>query len=242
MKVFFAVTFLPRREWSGDTVCSAARNGFELLVRSFVDDDVNGLIAAHVSLFFDDIDDVSRKKAKINNNSTSFFVDILANGGHKISVFEDPKSWYQKWSCVRVELFEVQSVFKGRKLDVERSLDVSLEYVHQNRVYDCYQNCNSLCPLWPTRCSPSLGCCCPCTNGTNCIDSTIVSLAAGYGVSEWNARDFFDLKRRVSLGARLPSQIKRELLFQKVISIENSKTLLKGGDACTITMPLIIAR
>ena len=242
MKLYFAVSYLRSDEWTGDTVCSAARNGFELLVRKFVEKDDNDLIAAHVALYFEDVDyETARRKANID--ATSFFVDILASGGHQISVFDDPKSWYQKWSCVRVELFEVKSVFKGRKLDVGRSLDVALEYVQQKRVYDFYQNCNSICPSWPTRCSPSLGCCCPCTNGTNCIDATIVALAAGYGVNEWKAREFFDLKQRVALGARLPSQLKFELLESNLLSSDRAKTLLKKGKACgDFLMPLILNR
>ena len=244
MKLYVAVSYLDRKEWAGDTVWQLARNGFELCLRSCLKNEGGDTIAAHVSLYFEDVDEevasivapffLGKPRAP-----TSFFVDILADGNHSVSVFDDPDDWYMRWSQIRVELLPVAETFKDRLMNTKLALEASLEYLRENRTYDCYQNCNSICPVWPTRCSPSFGCCCPCSNGTNCIEAVLVAIAAGYGVEEFETRSFLGLEWKTSLGARLPAELRDELLNIWVVS-GRTKTLTRGVSSSV--MPLLLIR
>ena len=217
MEVFFAVAYLDRREWSGDTVWSSARFGFELCLRQLLQHETGDELAAHVALCFKNPSarvqaDVARFLPPQLDPPTSFFIDVLSNGRHQVSTLSDPQSWYHRWESVRVELFAISEFDKlGNSMDAERAYDRMIKFVVDQPVYDCYQNCNSIC-AWPTRCSPSCGCCCPLFNGTNCIEAVVVALAAGYGVVEWRAEESLGIPRRVSRGARLPSVLRDELL------------------------------
>jgi hypothetical protein len=245
MKLYVAVSYLNRSEWAGDTAWAAARNGFELCLRQFFKDEGGDTIAAHAALYFEDVDDeASTMVAPFFLNQTrvsrSFFVDVLADGNHTVSVFDDPGGWYRRWNEVRVELFPVTETFKGKPMDVKSALDASLAYVRDNRGYDCYQNCNSICPIWPARCSPTFGCCCPCSNGTNCIEAVLVALAAGYGVAEWQTGSFLGLKWKTSIGARLPSELRDELLYLGVVG--SLKKVLENNPSAAAAMPLLLIR
>ena len=245
MKLYVAVSYLNRSEWAGDTVWTAARNGFELCLRRFLKDEGGDTIVAHVALYFEDVDDeASTMVAPFflhqTRMSRSFFVDVLADGNHTVSGFDDPDGWYRRWNQVRVELFPVAETFKGQPMEVKLALQASLAYLRDNRGYDCYQNCNSICPIWPARCSPTFGCCCPCSNGTNCIEAVLVALAAGYGVAEWQTRSFLGLEWKTSLGARLPSELRGELLSLGVVgSLEN---VLSWANNPSAGMPLLLIR
>jgi hypothetical protein len=247
MKLYLAVSYLNRGEWAGDTVWASARNGFELCLRQCVKNEGGDTIAAHVSLYFENATARAKELVKPytkNDTPDSFFIDILSNGNHTVSVFEDPNSWYRQWSSIRVELFQVVDRFKERDLDVEAALRISLQYLHDHRAYDCYVNCNSICPLWPTKCSPSCGCCCPCVDGTNCVESVIVGIAAGFGESEWSARKFLGLKNRVSLAARLPYELRDELVASGAVvdTVSAMVTSKKNNTLDTAAIPLLLIR
>jgi hypothetical protein len=228
-------------------VWASARNGFELFLRRCVKDEGGDTIAAHVALYFEDATETAktlvRPFVKKKVPPESFFVDILSNGDHAVSTFDDPEGWYGQWSSIRVELLPVVPVkFKGRDLDVEAALRASLKYLHENRPYDCYVNCNSICPVWPTKCSPSFGCCCPCVDGTNCVEAVVVGIASGFKENEWNAETFLGLRHRVSLAARLPSELKRELLESGLVE-ENGRSLVSGTQKVdTAAVPLLLIR
>jgi hypothetical protein len=244
MKVYVAVSYLDRKEWAGDTVYGSCRNGFELCLRKLLQDEGGDTIAAHVAIYFESPSDNVRASAdafvpRAYQGYAGFFIDIVADGVHKLSVANDPSSWYQRWDHVRVELYEVAptDVF-GNALNAAAVYDRMIEYVTDQTPYDCYQNCNSVC-WWPTRCSPSCGCCCPCTNGVNCIEALLVSLAAGYGASEWDAQRVLGLSPRVALGARLPSRLRDELVGSGIALEPPRVELITQGAAGLGTVPEI---
>tara|TARA_B110001450_G_scaffold241256_1_gene250613 strand:- start:49 stop:792 length:744 start_codon:yes stop_codon:yes gene_type:complete len=246
MKLYIAVSYLSRKEWAGDTAWAVARNGFELCLRKLVKNEGGDTIAAHTALYFENVDEEASKiispfiSGGTGGVPNSFFVDILSNGEHSVSVFDDPGGWYQKWSQIKVELFPVATNFKGKVMNTSLALEASLAYLKDNRSYGPYQNFNSVCPIWPTRCSPSFGCCCPCSNGTNCVEAVIVATAAGYGVTEWKTRLFFGLRWKTSLGARLPSELIEELLLLGVVG-GVGKVLSWSGNT-TSAIPLLLMR
>lgn len=245
MRVYVAIAYLDRHDWAGGTVCSSAVGGFELCLRGFFERDTDGMIAAHVSLYFEDTTKETRRQltpflppnADLNDG---FFIDVLADGHHRVSLASDPLSWYRKWDRVRVELYAVAPTTRRRVLDVERVFQRMLGYVKTQPPYDCYQNCNSVC-LWPVRCSPTLGICCPCSSGTNCIESVAVSLASGFGASEWDAESALGIKRRVARGARLPSTFRDELIRAGVIEGPPHVLFMARAVSVGVTTPLLPA-
>ena len=219
MKLYAVFSSLDRSEWSGDTVLSSLRYSFELCLRAFVEDSSeDGTIVAHTSLYFEDVDDRSYKLVAdllppSPVETRSFFVDILDNGQHRASTLDDPDGWYRKWKRIELELYPVSDA----RFDVHRVLERAAAFVRRNRRYDCFQNFNMVCPCWPVRCSPSLGLCCPCSDGTNCVDSVVVALAAGLGAEEWEAEEALGISKRVTRGARLPSRLRDELVSVGVV-------------------------
>jgi hypothetical protein len=224
MKIYVAVAYLDRREWGGSTVWSWFSNSFELCLRRCMQDEGGDTLAAHVSLFFEDVDDdailadVKPLLRRGYQNERSFFVDVLSDGHHRVGGVDDPQLWYRKWKLgSRVELYEVAAVGpNGAALDARAAYDSIVEKVKTQRPYDCYQNCNSVF-LWPCRCSPSWGICCPCSNGTNCTESVLVALAAGFGAPEWYSEQALGLEKQVARGARLPSKLRDELVAAGVV-------------------------
>ena len=219
MKLYVAFSHLDRSEWAGDTVYGSIRYGFELCLRGLVEDDEHdSTLVAHASLFFENVDDDAYALASDllprSNTSRSFFVDVLADGKHRVSTLEDPGSWYRKWSKITVALYPVAA-----KVDARSTLKAALRFVRERRPYDCYQNCNSVCEFWPLRCSPTCGLCCPCSAGTNCVECVVVALAAGLGAEEWESERRLGIARRTARGARLPSKLRDELLSSGVIEL-----------------------
>jgi hypothetical protein len=235
MKLYFAITYLDRSEWAGDTVWSAARNGFELCLRKFLKNEGGDDIAAHVSLYFENVPesiqrDVQPLLPPKLGSPTSFFIDVLSNGHHEVSATNDPQNWYRRWAQARVELYPVSEVdANGNAMDALRAYESMIHYVKHQPPYDCYQNCNSICS-WPTRCSPSCGCCCPCFNGTNCIEAVVVSLASGYAAPEWRSQQALGIPKRASRGARLPATLRDELV-DSGIAVNRPRELLMAPDA-----------
>ena len=222
MKVYVAVTYLDRAEWAGDTVYSVVRGGFELCLRRFLQNETGDRIAAHVSLFFENTPDWIHRDIGSHipasaDPSSSFFIDVLSNGTHEVSSMSDGQNWYRRWNNVRVELYEVAPMNgNGRVLDAGKVYRQMISYLKTQRSYDCYQNCNSILS-WPTRCSPTMGLCCPCSNGTNCIEAVAVSLASGYNAPEWYTERALGLDTLKAMGSRLPSTFRDELLESGVI-------------------------
>lgn len=242
MKVYFAIAYLNRSEWAGDTVWSAARNGFELCLRKFLKNEGGDEIAAHVSLYFENVPESIQRDVQLFlppelGSPTSFFIDVLSNGHHEVSPTNDPHNWYRRWTQTRVELYPVSDVdAHGNAMNAFRAYERMVQYVKYQPPYDCYQNCNSIC-WWPTRCSPSCGCCCPCFNGANCLESVVVSLAAGYGAPEWRSQQALGIPKRASSGARLPSTLRDELI-DSGIAVDRPRELLITPDA----MPVPISK
>ena len=237
MRVHVAISYLDRMEWSGNTVWSYFRGSFELCLRRCTHDEGGSTLAAHVSLFFEDVDDeailadVAPFLKRGFKDARSFFVDVLSNGRHVVGALEDPKLWYRKWKRgARVELYEVAAVGpNGAALDARAAYMSIVEKVKTQRPYDCYQNCNSVFAAWPCRCSPTWGLCCPCSSGTNCIESVLVALAAGFGAPEWYSEQTLGLEKRVARGARLPSKLRDELVAAGVVTTP-PRQLRFGGD------------
>ena len=233
MKVYVAVTYLDRSEWTGDTVWSAVRGGFELCLRRFLENEIGDTIAAHVALYFENAPDEIQRDIVAYipasaDPSSSFFIDVLSNGHHEVSSMSDLHNWYRRWDRVRVELYEVAPMNGcGRVLDVSKVYRQMISYAKTQRPYDCYQNCNSIC-WWPTRCSPTLGLCCPCSTGTNCIEAVAVSLANGYSRPEWYTEPALGLDTLKAIGSRLPSTFRDELLNSGVI-VSPPRVLLLAG-------------
>jgi len=217
MKLYLAVTYLDRKEWAGETVWSAARNGFELCLRKLLKNEGGDEIATHVSLYFENVPksiqiDVKPFLPPDLGLPTSFFIDVLSDGRHEVSTANNPQSWYRRFSHSRVKLFPISEVdMNGNVMDVSRVYERMIQYVRHQPPYDNCQNLNSVL-WWPTRCSPSCGCCCPCSNGVNCIEAVVVSLAAGYGAPEWSSQQALGIQKRVSRGARLPATLRDELI------------------------------
>ena len=216
MRLYVAVSYLDRKEWSNGTAYRAIRGAFELCLRRLLQDEGGQTIAAHTSLYFEDVTDEVQLDARpfLNEgyrDARSFFVDVLADGTHTVTVFDDPASWYQRWSSIRVELYRVADTYNGRALDAERAYETAIKNVVEQTPYDCYENLGMVISC-PCRCSPTCGVCCPCADGTNCIEATAVALAAGFGVDEWETGAFLQLSRRASVGARLPALLRDELV------------------------------
>ena len=216
MKAYLAIAYLNRREWAADTVCASLRYGFELCLRKHLQDEGGEVIAAHVALFFEAptpavARDVARHlDAPTDAPTDAFFIDVLANGHHIVSTFDS--GWYAQWDNVTVELYEiVDTNLDGVKFNAEAAYKRMIRYVEEQTPYDCYQNCNMIC-WYPCRCSPSCGLCPPCVNGTNCIEASIVSIAAGFGIDEYEAERRLGLEAKASAGARLPAKLRDELL------------------------------
>lgn len=236
MKVYAAIVYLDRSEWSGDTVWSWFRNGFELLVRSLMQNERGRMIAAHASLFFEDASDEVAADVSEFTGKRDFFIDVLEDGNHAVSTLDDPHSWYRRWETGRVDL---HPVLEAEGFDAAAVYYRAIEFVRRRSRYDCYQNCNSICECWPLRCSPSFGVCCPFWNGTNCVDSVVVSLAAGFGGEEFEAEGVLGIRRRVARGARLPSKLRDELIEAGVVSKTPRSVLLGAGGSVESRMPLL---
>ena len=225
MRVYVAVAYLDRSEWAGDTVWSWFRNGFELCLRRCMQDEGGATLAAHVSLFFEDVDDeavladVAPFLPRGFKESRNFFVDVLSEGKHVVSALDDPKMWYRRRPRgARGGDDEAAAVGpNGATFDARAAYLSIVEKVKTQRAYDCYVNCNSIC-AWPCRCSPTWGLCCPCSNGTNCIEAVLVALAAGFGAPEWYSEQALGLKKRVARGARLPAKLRDELVAAGVVT------------------------
>ena len=225
MKLFVAVAYLDRREWAGETVWASLKFGFELLVRACVGDS-GPVLAAHVALYFEDVDDATHETASPMlppgfRNKRSFFADVLVNGAHQLSVWDDPRGWWGGWSAVRVRMHEVVG------LD-DASIHVAFDAIHkiivERRPYDSYRNFNSVCAWWPCVCDPTCGlwrCCCApsdAARGINCVGGVVVALAAAHGaLSEREAEATLGLRERVVPGARLPKVLIDELVDAGVV-------------------------
>lgn len=245
MKLYFAVTYLPRDEWASDTVWRWVRNGFELCVRYYVHDEGGDTIAAHTSLFFEDVSPAIQKRVRPllragYANATSFFVDVLSDGKHVVSVWDDDGSWHRQWSASRVELHEVLDVDDAA---IERAFFAVIRSVEQQTSYDVYQNCNMLWTCFPCRCSATCGVCCPCSSGVNCVSTTLEGLAAARGGWEWNAERILGLRPRTSLGARLPSDALEELVEAGLVEAESRRlSHSKSEGATSACVPLLLLR
>lgn len=232
MKLFFAVSYLDKSEWGGETACQGARFGVELLLRGCVEPSEDGQLAAHVALYFEDVDDALHAKALPLLPSRfprrSFFVDVLANGHHTLSVWDDKDSWYRSWDAIRVDLHEVRGVDAA---GIHRAFDTVSETVRYQIWYNPWINLSAVLRWYPCLCTPCCGCCgCCFSGGTNCVGTALEGLAA--------ARGPLGLPRRVAMGARLPSVVVRELVKIGVIDAE-ARRLAVGAPA---VVPLIAIR
>ena len=245
MKLYLAVSYLPRQEWASNTVSSWARNGFELCVRRYVKNESGDMIAAHTSLFFQNVTRDLQENARAflradYTDATSFFVDILSDGKHVVSVWDDDDSWHKRWSSIRVELHEVLDVDEAA---IQRAFDAVIRHVDEQTSYDMFQNCNMLWEFYPCRCSATCGICCPCASGVNCISATLEGLAATRGGYEWNAERVLGLRPRTSLGARLPRDALEELIESRAVNAESRRLLhAKQVDTPSAYVPLLLLR
>jgi len=233
MKLFFAVSYLNRSEWGGETACQGARFGFELLLRECVETSTDGQIAAHVALYFQEVDDALHAKARPLlpdrfKERRSFFVDVLANGHHTLSVWEDAESWYRSWDAIRVDLHEVRDVDAAA---IHRAFDVAADTVRHQTRYDSCINLSAVLEWYPCVCTPCCGCCgCCLSPGVNCVGVALEGLTA--------ARGPLGLRRRVVTGARLPSVVVRELVNHGIIR----KDVLRMAVGAPAVVPLLVIR
>lgn len=241
MKLYIAVTYLNRREWGGDTVWAWARNSFELCLRYWLQDEGGGTIATHLSLLFEDVTPEIQQRARERlpdgfKNATSFFVDILSDGKHRLSVWDDPQSWHKQWTEVRVDLFRVPNV---SDLNIDEAFNAVFMHVEEQTSYDCYQNCNMLWPFYPCKCTPTCGICCPCAAGVNCVSTTLEGLAAARGAEEWEAEEALGIPKRSSLGSWLPAHALRELQRAGVVGSLARRLLHVQGATRDAALPLV---
>ena len=68
-----------------------------------------------------------------------------------------------------------------------------------------------------------------------------MALAAGYGVAEWQTGSFLGLKWKTSIGARLPSELRDELLYLGVVG-SLKKVLSSENNPSAAAMPLLLIR
>jgi hypothetical protein len=69
-----------------------------------------------------------------------------------------------------------------------------------------------------------------------------VALAAGYGVAEWQTVSFLGLKWKTSIGARLPSELRDELLYLGVVGSLKKVLSLENNPSAAAVMPLLLIR
>lgn len=222
MRLSLATANLSRREWAGNTAGTRCKYGFELLVRSCVEETGENL-TAHVALYYENVSDEVHKLARPllpdgYKDRRSFFVDVLNDGKHVLSVLDDPDSWWQRWSAARLELYDVAGVGGD---DIARSFESVANIIRARRRYSSCMNIHAVC-------------CCPCAcaskTGVTCVSTVLIGLAVARGGTEKTAERTLRLKQRVMLGARLPSVLLRELVEVEVVAaVPRVSTLTKPG-------------
>lgn len=239
MRLSVAVAHLDRAEWSGDTVWSSCKYSFELLLRRLVGD-TGPTLAAHCALLFEDVNDAVFTKVEPflprgYGTTRNFFVDILVNGKHTVSVWEDRRGWWGGWSRVTAELYEVLNVDDAQ---IEAAFDAVMAMVIEKRRYNGWINLNSVF-CWPCQCDQCCGLCCWNRRGVTCVSALLFALAAARGADEEDAEVALGLERRVSAGARLPRKLIEELVAAGVVKTK-PRILTRGFDAGTV--PLLALR
>lgn len=250
MRLYVALTYLNREEWSEDTVCGAFRGWFELVLRACLRDETEGMIGAHVSLYFTGANAVMQSKNELFNrnehtgqNKADFFVDVLNAEPDTVSYLQDENSWYNRWTHGRrIELYEVLDVSDAA---IERAHGAILALLAENRSYDWTQNLNSLFPTCelPAAC---LCCCCQfwawqqcecCVfRGITCVSAVLIGLAATRNADEARAAEALGLRPRAVLGAWLPRDAVRDL--QKAGVIGRVPIVLDANPVVPIVMEI----
>jgi hypothetical protein len=234
MRLVVAVAYLDRREWSADTVWASVRFAFELLVRGLAGDRGRDL-AAHVALRFEDVTDTAMlarvaKYVPAHDHSPNFFVDILSNGNHGVSHWDDDSTWWGKWSNIRAEMYTVRNV---DEYGIRRAFDYIMDLVEARAPYDSCVNLNSVL-LWPCRCRP-YGCFGG--SGVTCVYAVLTALAAARDAYDPNVERVLGIPRRVALAARLPRVMIKELLRARVLY--DVPHIVGRGDSNVAQMPLL---
>lgn len=249
MRLWIALTYLDRKEWTRGTVFAAMRGLFELGLRKCLRDDGDDRIAAHVALFFEG---ATEKMKQLNaehclkwKDYGSFTVDILQNNGHIVSSLDDTESWYRSWeSGSKIEFYEVLDVTESQ---IEHAHEAVMSFVSDREPYDCFRNLNAIFPWFPIPCRlVCWPCCCACPcfvwkGGVTCVSATLVGLAAARGVDDGAPRgavyDALQIPARAVLGGRLPSEMVKDLIDAG--QVDRTPTTLLFAQTEESSLPLL---
>jgi hypothetical protein len=237
MRLFLAASYLNRSAWAGDGAGERCRYAFELFIRGCVNPDDGGkVVAGHVALYFEDVTDAVQAAARPllpegAKDATSFFVDVLSDGKHVLSVWG--LGWYAKWSSIRVDLHEVLGTTTA---SIARAFEASASLVRDQVSYDWCVNLNSLF-CWPCSCSSTAGCGCR-GSGVTCVSAVLLGIAVARGVPLRDAEGGLRIPRRIALGARLPVELLRELVAARAVAV--IPRVLTMGEPREASLPLLV--
>ena len=212
MKLYFAVSYLNVDAWSLDSTGGDCVACFELGTRRCLGDRVvNGQIAAHVALYFENASELHPKG--------DFAVDVLADGEHQVNRLTE--GWYQKWRDGRIDLYRVKNMSDAA---IRRAYDASVRAVNEKHQYNRCRNANA---LLPSLCCDASAC----SRGETCLSNVERALAAARGLSEpyeASAREValaLDIPPRASVGGRLPYSLLGDLKASGVIESTPYRTI-----------------
>ena len=229
--MYVSLAMLRRSEWSKETTCGVSVDALELVLRSYLNAERGDWIGAHVALFFENpspkmlaLSEPHERLGKALYRG-DFWIDILADGDHRISYEADPESWYRAWSDIKIKLHEVKGVSEQQIIAAQKA---TLAILEQKRPYDPSRNINSLCPCCCIPCGYVLclgECCAFCVNGrfvcgrgVTCVSAVMLALAVAKGGSERTATRTLGVPWRTVLGAFLPAELVTELIRLGVLN------------------------